>query len=162
LNKVRANFTACCHYPAIVIWEWQFNACVKDCNAKGVEEEEDEAGRCCVLICGLNAVKILTSRTEISSLKAEGFIYSFMLSIGNESIWEPVITNAINRCFSEFASINDGYDCGLIPFNIYDVADCAYLENYLKCPSWNPSGLPECKYTYQYAKDCFGPIDMGQ
>lgn len=157
LNGVRANFTACCEYPAIVVWEWQMSLCVDECTEKlaNVDEAElEDAERCCILVCNLNAIKILSSKTEASPLEASGFIHSFMLSVGNETIWEPVITNAINRCFSQNEGSDQGFDCGIIPVAIYSIADCAYLEHFLKCPKWNPSGLSQCVYTHQYAKEC--------
>jgi hypothetical protein len=154
LNGVRANFTACCEYPAIVIWDWQYKACYKDCNIEG-DQDEDETGRCCVLICALNMLQILTSRTEISPIDPKGFVYSFMMSVGNETIWEPVITNAISRCFTQNEGNDQGFDCGIVSHNIYYIADCAYLEHFLKCPKWNPYGLNECAYTHEFAMKCY-------
>lgn len=158
LNSVRSNFTACCEYPAVVIWVWQYEICVKECENK----PEDQPMRCCILICGLNMGQILNSRTEVSELLQPGYVYSFMLSIGNETLWEPVITNSVSRCFTQFLDMNAGFDCEIIPVSVFSIANCAYLENYLKCPKWNPDNIQECEYTSQYAKKCTGPTDMSQ
>jgi hypothetical protein len=156
LDGARANFTTCCHYPAIVVWDWQFKACYKDCNLEGIVEVTDRADRCCVVICALKMLQILTSRTEIAPINPKGLIYSFMMSVGNETIWEPVITNAINRCFRQNEGYDQDFDCEIIPRSIYSIVDCAYLENFLKCPKWNPYGLSECAYTHEFAKKCMG------
>lgn len=155
LNTVRANFTACCEYPGVVMWEWQLTNCEEECGATD-ENYENEDTFCCLSVCCFYTVKVLSSQTEIAPLLPDGFIYSFLLSVGNDTAWEPVITGAVNRCYSQYLD-DQGYDCGVIPFSMYSIIDCAYLENYLKCPTWNPQNLRECAFTAEYARKCATP-----
>lgn len=85
-----------------------------------------------------------------------GLIYSFMLSIGNDSAWLPVITASTSRCYDQYGGNDEGMDCGVIPVSIYDVIECSLVENFLKCANWNPYNIAECDYTYQYIQKCSG------
>jgi hypothetical protein len=41
-----------------------------------------------------------------------GMVYSFMLSVGNESVWTPVIEISSKTCYDQFAGSEDGFFCG--------------------------------------------------
>lgn len=94
--------------------------------------------------------------TTISDISADGMIATFLLSVGNEPRWTEAVTTSVRRCFGLLSNTLE-YDCGdRVPMYLYDITDCAYLEIYLRCPPWNPFGLKECDYTYQYIEQCFG------
>lgn len=159
LNSVRANFTVCCEYPVLVIWMWQYKICVKECKAQDRANE-----RCCILPCCfrflgvLNITKTTDPETNEEKVTTDvdwnGLVYSFLLSVGNDTRWLPVVTDSTSRCYNDFSGSNDEIDCDVIPRSLYTVIDCAYVENYVKCPVFNPAGLKECSYTMQYAQKC--------
>lgn len=154
LNSVRANFTACCRYPLIVI-ERNY---ITECNDTCVFEEEDYD--CCISTCALEKNGMIYNVTNEDGstsvdISSEAMVRSFMLSIGNEERWINVLNQSVQRCYDQFMSLSD-FDCdGRVPLSLFDITDCCYIENYLKCPPWNPSGLKECEYTLQYLSECF-------
>lgn len=150
LNDVRANLTACCEFPALVIWQWQYDSCTETC----ATEDSLSHDRCCIMVCCLNMLTILGSTTEKTDVRKEGLVYSFLLSVGNDTSWLPVVENSVSRCHSQFSEANNDYDCGVVPLNLYLMVDCAYLQNYLKCPKWNPYGYEECAFTNEYVQKC--------
>jgi hypothetical protein len=150
LNTVRPNLTSCCEYPAIVIWDWQYKICEDYC-----DENDTGDDRCCILICGMNSLGVLSSISEPSDVNWEGLVSSFLLSVGNDTAWFPVINGSIYRCYSQFSEKNNEYDCGVIPRNLYLITDCGYIENYLKCPNWNPSQIDTCTYSHEYISKCY-------
>lgn len=96
LNSVRSNFTACCAYPALVMWRWQMDICQEHCRSNAENGNEVDV-QCCIKVCAFGLLQVLTSDTEFSPVKPSGLIHSFMLSVGNDTKWEPVITNSVNR-----------------------------------------------------------------
>lgn len=155
LNSVRSNFTICCEYPQIVIWRWQFDQCCDQCAA------QDKSGdRCCILSCCFGLMGMLQfSQSDDGNTTAtfmqEGMVYSFLLSVGNDTAWLPVITASTQRCTDQFGGNDEGFDCDVIPISLYTIMDCSYNQNYLKCPTWNSYNLAACDYTYQYVQKCF-------
>jgi hypothetical protein len=149
LNDVRANLTACCEYPALVLWQWQYDYCTDTCMQDSLSRD-----RCCILVCCLNLLTILGSTTEKTEVKQEGLVYSFLLSVGNDTAWRPVVENSVSRCHTQLSEKENAYDCEVIPKNLYLMVDCAYLENYLKCSKWNPYSYEECPYTHEYVTKC--------
>lgn len=157
LNSVRANYTICCHYPLLVMWTYQYNECLAECNVTGW----DTHGSCCLQPCCLRKIGLLNpvynedgvlSKSEVDWL---GLVYSFMLSVGNDTQWFPVVNGTSYRCYLSYSETQNGVDCGGIPLNLYDVIGCCYNENFLKCPPWNPHNIKQCDQTWQYVKKCF-------
>jgi hypothetical protein len=48
---------------------------------------------------------------ELFRTDYRGLIYSFLLSVGNDTIWQSVIENAAKTCFEQFDGSNEGYEC---------------------------------------------------
>ena len=90
-----------------------------------------------------------------SEINFRGLVYSFMLSIGNDSLWDPVVNNVVSRCYDQFGAVGTEFDCDVIPLSLYEVIRCSYNQNFLQCPTWNSHGIEECKYTYDYVSQCF-------
>lgn len=160
LNSVRANFTACCKYTALVAWDWTWDYCAEgDC--KIVMDSGGDTMACCMLTCILVVSEIIeiTSDPVGAKLLPTGLVLSFMMSVGNDSSWSPIVNQSISRCFSQFEgggySEDTPLDCPTVPSNFFPVIDCTYLQNYLKCPVWNPHGLEACQYSHQYVDQCF-------
>lgn len=87
---------------------------------------------------------------------------SFMMSLGNDTLWTAVINDTVQQCFSQFSNSFE-YDCNnQIPKNLFDIIDCCYHEHFLKCAKWNPNNLAECEYTYKYVQHCFVPKELGK
>jgi hypothetical protein len=42
----------------------------------------------------------------------KGFIYSFMLSVGNDTIWQGVIETSAQKCFDQFNGSGEGMNEG--------------------------------------------------
>lgn len=154
LNSVRANFTACCRYPLIVIERNYITECNETCM---FEEEDDE---CCIYTCALEKNGMIYNVTNEDGstsvdISSKAVVRSFMLSIGNEVQWVPVVTKSVQRCYDQFISAS-GFKCdGRIPMSLLDIIACSQIENFVKCPPWNPSNLKECEYTLQYLSECF-------
>lgn len=88
------------------------------------------------------------------TIQADGLIYSFMLSVGNDTQWKPVISESSNNCVLQFDGAGGEMDCEVIPKSLYDILNCVYSRNYQKCPPWNPYGLEACQYTMMFVKKC--------
>lgn len=142
-------------YVFLVIWVWQLKDCYQHCTDIG-----QDGSVCCVQVCGLQTVGALIANTDADgspapgNISAAGITYSFMLSVGNDTQWTPLITETSNRCVSQFAGDGGRVTCEVIPEAFYHVINCGYIQNYLKCPTWNPAGINECQYTYQFVKLC--------
>jgi hypothetical protein len=71
--------------------------------------------RCCVLLCALKLLGVLVESDDGSGkliIDYRGLVYSFMMSVGNESIWTPVIETATKTCYDQFAGSDEGLFCG--------------------------------------------------
>lgn len=149
--------TVCCQYPMFVIWTWQFNLCVKQC--AGVSKRLQS---CCQAKCQyVDQQGLLTVTTNEdgsygpTSMNPAALVTSFLLSVGNDTQWAPVVTNSVQRCYDDIWGASDGTVlCGFIPISFFDIINCCYIEDYLKCPNYNPYSLSECDYTYKFVKDC--------
>lgn len=159
LNSIRANFTTCCQYPILVIWYFQFQECLASC---GINENSTETaqGHCCIQVCCYNKIGLLNpvynddGSQAPSEVDWRGLVYSFMLSVGNDTQWLPVVNASSYRCYTQYSESNNGYACEVIPLNLFTVINCGYDENFLKCPPWNPNNVPACTYTWQYVSQC--------
>lgn len=149
LNSVRANYTACCKYPTMVVWMWDYKKCKDYCERKF---EKDE--RCCMQPCAYRALGVLNELN--SKINWTGLVYSFMLSIGNDTQWKVPIRDSCHLCYNKSLPIRPAaLDCEVIPLQLYGIINCAYNEIYYRCPPWNPHQLKECEYTREYIHDCF-------
>lgn len=54
LNNIRANFTACCQYPTLVIWRGQLNQCLSQC-----QQIFSDFGACCMPLCTFRAIQLI-------------------------------------------------------------------------------------------------------
>lgn len=162
LNTIRANYTVCCEYPLLVIWRWQYDLCKDKCEKDG---ESDIT--CCTLACGLNTLGVLHTATNNEGKNQidvywHGLVYSFLLSVGNDTQWTPVINETVQRCYNQFSETNE-FDCsGRIPNHIFSIIECCYVEHFLKCAKWNPHGLKECEFTYKYVQKCSTEKYLGE
>lgn len=94
-----------------------------------------------------------SSKTK-NELDVNGMRLSYLLSVDNDTLWIPVVERSLERCFNEIDETNK-FDCvDQIPMRIYDIIDCAYVENFLRCARWNPNRIKGCADTYEYAKKC--------
>ena len=154
LNSIRANFSSCCQYPAMVVYRNHYNECSVPCKSRGDDED------CCTFSClllkiGVTYKVINDDGSTHIDLNLSAIIASFLLSVGNDSRWTDIVDSSVTRCYNQFTD-NSEYDCNdRVPMYLYEITDCAYIENFLKCPSWNPKGLKECDYAYQYIDKCY-------
>lgn len=158
MNSVRANYTACCLYPAFVIPIDALIECIHKCLDEALQ---GHMSPCCVnTCCYVDKIGVFSVTEDENGnitnaeMHLDPLISSFLLSVGNDSAWIPVITNSVNRCYNDLWSTNEGYSCDFIPNSFYEIVGCAYLENYLKCPVWNPSNILECQYTHRHVEYC--------
>lgn len=158
LNEKRANFTICCSYPSFVIDKNDFDLCKSECNNKKFENDEDSYDLyCCINLCSLIRLNVVVNDIKIPGkfkLNLQGFIKSFMMSIENNSKWLPIVSKSSKRCFDDFNEISQEYYCEVIPKYFFDIIDCCYVENFLRCPIYNPKSLRECDYTIRYVDEC--------
>lgn len=154
LNSVRASYTACCQYPVLVVWTWQHTDCIVKC--KGADTDGCCAFSCCLYKLGILYPAIDRQGNVIGvNIEKRNLVYSFMLSIGNDTRWEPYMNTVASKCINENGATDVGYECGgIIPMSFYKVVNCVYKENFLNCPTWNPSGLIDCQYTREYVEKC--------
>lgn len=146
---------ACCEqYPLMVAWTWQMDQCTDSCYMAKTPT------RCCVLSCVFYMIGVLKANFNADGSVAStvvdpaGLIYSFMLSVGNDTQWEPIITESVNWCNDQYGGVTSKYECKVIPLNLYEIVDCTTVQDYLKCPPWNPHNLPECQQTQEFVRDC--------
>lgn len=131
--------------------------CIAECKQNG---DDPDPNGCCVFACDmgkLGVLKKVTNADNSSSIEVEsqGFVTSFMMSIGNDSAWTKIVHDSVERCYNQLIFFDQLGCNGRIPLAIYDIIDCAYLENFLRCPKYNPYEIKECEDTYKYVDDCF-------
>lgn len=147
LNSMRENVTACCRYPRLVIWTWHFKQCFKEC-----VKASDQV--CCIEACCNRKLGIVSDDWNSSTdINITGLIYSFMLSVGNDSQWVPLITGSVTEC-NHFFTKSSKLHCGILPERMYNVITCVYKGCFVKCPTWNPHELENCHRTYHYVNKC--------
>lgn len=106
----------------------------------------------------MKKLEVLTFSIETNQLleiHQEGIEKSFLLSVDNETSWEPIIKSSTRRCYDDHYGTTDGYQCGVIPNSLSNVINCCYKENFLKCPNYNPNRISECKETYEFVELCY-------
>lgn len=156
LNSIRANYTICCQYPVLVVWNWLFRACYAECRHLGM----GWIMSCCVNICCyksggmLDVINFENGTVEKVNIVPKGIANGLMLSIGNDSRWTSVIEISVERCYEQFFDPTPSRFCA-IPDSIFEVIDCTYTQNFMKCPIWNPHGIAECEYTMRYVTECY-------
>lgn len=97
----------------------------------------------------------------VSDVDWKGLVYSFLLSVGNDTQWEPVLNLVCERCYQQFSGNprEDEYYCEEIPISLFTVIDCSYVQNFVMCPTYNPHNAKECDYSMQYIKKCTAYIE---
>lgn len=154
MNTIRANYKICCEYPTLVIWAWQYKACQDECKKLSLGLR-----RCCIDICNQRTSKILNifyddkGTVANTSVSHEGLYTGFMLSVGNDTRWTPIIKSSVDYCYEKYVNVKMGVMC-MIPQHLYRIIDCIYHEDFLNCPVWNAHRLKECEYTFQYIQKC--------
>lgn len=91
---------------------WQMEACQRKCRREGRNNDN-----CCVLPCCLFLLGILkeTSPDAKPAVDPTGLAYSFLLSVGNDTVWMPVIEGSTQRCYNDYIGAVDGFQCDVIP-----------------------------------------------
>lgn len=153
LNSVRSNFTVCCAFPLIVLWRWQMDECAVECLKLGKLDDP-----CCIQVCNYRKLEFIYKENDpvrnATHDPTAGLIFSFWLSVGNETKWNQPITDSCNYCFNAVTKQAEFDFCG-IPNHIYQIIDCAYNEVYFRCPFWNPFNVTSCELTKQYIDLCY-------
>lgn len=154
LNSIRANYTICCKYPGLVLWRYQYEECGVECAE--AEKNPDDRG-CCMLVCCFKKIGVLKfpdDPKQPAKIDPEGFVYSFLLSVGNDTAWEPVIRKSTRRCYDDNNGVSTGDICNVPFIFLENIVTCAYKENFLRCPVFNPHRLPQCETSRQFVDEC--------
>lgn len=131
------------------MWTWDYESCANTCAQQGQANE-----RCCMQPCLYQRLGVLSSQGY--AINPQGLAYSFMLSVGNDSQWQQVVTDSCDQCVGGYnPQVKPPVDCEIIPIVLYHMINCAYNEIYVNCPPWNPESLNECNYTKDYVNSCF-------
>ena len=67
-----------------------------------------------MLPCCFKYLKVLVDSEDGSGvlrMDYKGLIFSYLLSVGNDTRWVPVISTAAKTCFDHFDGANEGYSC---------------------------------------------------
>lgn len=162
VSVMESNDSACCTFPSLEIFNGPYRECENNCTAKYGEEAP-----CCPFACCLTALGVITTVNDengnflSADINVAGIIKSFLSSVDNDLSWEPVLSDSVTRCNDQYGAPGDGYDCGNTPKNFYKVVDCSYVQNFMTCPDWNPSGLEGCQYRMEFYSKCIGaPTDV--
>ncbi|KAG5669301.1 hypothetical protein PVAND_017189 [Polypedilum vanderplanki] len=164
LNKKRAKFADCCDYPQLVIWQWQYNLCVKQTSVGGKPPT-----RCNLLHCCFQYLGVLTSNVPKDGMNEAGFEYSFLLSVDNNTRWVGPIKESVTQCMrlayvppptnldKQSNDYKNYWDCyEQIPNCLYTIVDCSYDYNYYYCPEGVfKEDVPGCVLSKQFVHDCF-------
>ena len=135
MDAHRRNFSDCCEYPQLVVWQWQYNMCIKNVQAKG-----QQPSRCTVMPCCYTYMGAIDKNIIKSGIKVAGLKYSFLLSVGNETKWVPPINKSVEICNKylrkptpnkkDAATYKAFWDCfETIPLYLYDIIGCSYNFN---------------------------------
>jgi hypothetical protein len=170
------DLQTCCGYYALMFWVSIVKECEDECTAKGefwdpskFPEQISNANSteiyriadCCFRTCLLRRAGILVYSIDPNVrpwVSPEGITTSFFFSTQNNSLWEPVIRTAVNRCCNDFADATYGYDCNVIPYSLTDITNCCYKEIYMKCPEYTFKE-PRCQEAYDWVQECFPTYD---
>lgn len=155
LNDLRTNYTACCEYPLFVVWQWQHDECSEQCQYSYFKD-------CCITQCCFRLLGVLSIiRDDQGSLlfvdiNRDALISSFLLSVGNSTLWAPIVSATVYKCYQELWGTHVKEEvCSFIPGSFYPIVSCSYTENFLKCPVWNPQQINECNFTLEYVEKCW-------
>ena len=148
-------FEDCCAYPYLNLPEDLFDSCWEKC-------DDADVFSCCYDTCSIMSSNlIVVTRDAQGNFSSSDYdwlpIYnSFMSSVPNASaIWQPVISNVVQRCYDQFAGSGSGYTCGVIPKTFDEVVHCTYKQVILQCPVWNPTGLKNCSNNFEWIVKCY-------
>lgn len=165
MGEVGDNWTLCCVYPDLFAisgfsddksFDDIFVKCYNECNFTFYLESW-EAWLCCYRICILREVGFLLFSTDpniMPQTNVQGVINIYMTSVQNDPAWEPIIRSSVNRCFDEANAFEFTYECGVIPSSLKFIYECCFIEQFLKCPYWNPDKREECPVIYKYNEEC--------
>jgi hypothetical protein len=70
---------------------------------------------CCLFTCVVEKLGMIVPDEENPSayrLDMKGFVYSFLLSVGNDTIWQGVIETSAQKCFDQFNGSGEGTNKG--------------------------------------------------
>lgn len=73
---------------------------------------------CCYLSCALFVLGILYEESESGEtygVDPKGLEHSFMISVGNDSAWLPVVQSSTQRCYEDNLGSVEGFECSIIP-----------------------------------------------
>ena len=151
------DFDNCCVYPFFDYPETIVNFCLEKAG-----DWTNGSEVCDYYVCMATEFGVLTvNRDADGKFISSDMIWfpifdSFLASTGdNVAIWEPVVKNVWTRCVDQFGGMSSDYSCEVIPINMDDVIHCTYKQVYLQCPTWNPHGLPNCSYNFEYVSKCY-------
>lgn len=72
-----------------------------------------------MLPCQLKMIKALKEKDDRSGLLEidyTGLVYSFLLSVGNDSMWLPVVELSTKNCYDQFTGTNGEIVCDGLKF----------------------------------------------
>jgi len=128
---------------------WQVDECKDECN--------NNSDECCNHRCIIKKIGFATypeDPTQPDMIEPEGLVYSFMLSVDNDTTWEPVIRNSVKRCYDDNNGVSTDLVCNF-PMELWvNIVTCSFWENFLRCPNFNPNGTAECETTIQFLTEC--------
>jgi hypothetical protein len=157
MGIVRSDLKLCCKYPELVMPLEIDEQCQAECKIKF-----SEFTNCCYLVCVLREVGFLRFSTDPNMMPipdVQGVIKSYMYSVEDDPTWEPVIKSSASRCFEDSHGIDNEYDCSVVPKSLQYMVQCSFIENFLKCPVWNPKKINECAAAYKYVSECYSVRD---
>lgn len=88
-------------------------ACERRCRL-----EDREGDDCCYFPCALYVLGVLYEDSESSgkyNVNPKGLENSFMMSVGNDSAWLPVVQSSTQRCYEDNLGSVEGFECNIIP-----------------------------------------------
>ena len=59
----------------------------------------------------LGIVEYVDDVSDLTKVSYKGLVYSFLLSVGNDTRWVNTLESAAKSCISQFDGANEGYDC---------------------------------------------------
>lgn len=145
-----------------MFWSNIVDDCKDECEKKGEVFDPDnsnssEIAHCCQRPCLLakSGILIFSNDPNIKPfLDKEGIIVAFLMSVKNNTIWEPIIRSSVGRCYEDFQSTTYGYYCNTIPFTLEQIISCCYKQTFLKCPDYDMKRRG-CKETFDFVQDCY-------
>lgn len=88
-------------------------ACEKKCEDRRSDPDDHS---CCVFACVLYVLRIIAESNDGKYVvDPKGIAYSYLLSVGNDTVWEPVTKLSTQRCYDDLVGTVEGYICNVIP-----------------------------------------------